>query len=105
MRQFSLLLSLLLLITSCGPSKKAQQDKLKEVMDSWLGHHKSELIQSWGPPDRYASDGKDGEILIYEKMITRGAVIYNTYREVTTSAYKMVYVDRNGKIYFWRTKG
>jgi len=72
-------------------------------MDSWMGHHKSELIQSWGPPTRYEMDGKGGEILIYEKSITRGQVIGNTYYENTKHPYNMFYADQNGKLYYWRT--
>ena len=28
------------------------------MMQSWVGHHQSELIASWGPPLQVASDGK-----------------------------------------------
>lgn len=87
---------------SCTTTQKAQ-DKTREVMDSWMGHHKSELIQSWGPPQRYESDGKGGEILIYEKKVTRGAVIYGTYHEKTSYPYNMFYADSAGKLYYWRT--
>lgn len=78
-------------------------EEQKKVMDSWMGHHKSELIQSWGPPHRYESDGKGGEILVYEKSVTRGAVINNTYYEKTTHPYQMFYADKDGKLYYWRT--
>lgn len=91
-----------LLIGACTTTKQLQEET-RRVMDSWMGHHKSELIQSWGPPDRYESDGKGGEILIYESQQTRGAVIYGTYYERTTYPYKMFYADSNGKLYYWRT--
>lgn len=85
-------------LISCDTSKKIQQ-----TMDSWMGHHKSELIQSWGPPTRYESDGKGGEILIYEKSVTRGSVIGNTYYQNTRHPYNMFYADKDGKLYYWRT--
>lgn len=90
------------LFVGCTSTKKLQEQN-KQVMDSWMGHHKSELIQSWGPPSRYESDGKGGEILIYEQKVTRGAVIYGTYQERTTYPYKMFYADKDGKLYYWRT--
>ena len=96
-------LFILFILSGCGPSQKVQQEKHREAMESWIGHHKSELIQSWGPPQRYESDGKGGEILIYESKVTRGAVIYGTYHEKTSYPYKMFYADSNGKLYYWRT--
>jgi hypothetical protein len=92
------------LLPSCGYYKKLAETN-KQTMDSWLGSHKSALIQSWGPPSRYESDGKGGEILVYEQKSTRGAVIGNTYQERTTYPYKMFYADKDGKIYYWRTGG
>ena len=85
-------------LIGCHASKKNQQ-----AMDSWIGSHKSALIQSWGPPSRYESDGKGGEILIYERSVTRGSVVGNTYYENTRHPYQMFYADSNGKIYYWRT--
>ena len=85
-------------VLSCGTSKKIQ-----ETMDSWMGNHKSELIKSWGPPNRYESDGAGGEILIYEKSVTRGGVINGTYYENTSHPYSMFYADKTGKLYYWRT--
>lgn len=85
-------------LISCESTKK-----ISEKMDSWLGHHKSELIESWGPPTRYESDGKGGEILIYERSVTQGSMIGKTYYENTNHPYRMFYADRRGKIYHWRT--
>ena len=58
MKKNFLVIFTLSLFVSCGslnPSK---------VMTSWEGHHKSELIQDWGPPNNISSDDKDGEILL-----------------------------------------
>ena len=90
------------LFTACATTTQIPEDN-KKIMDSWLGHHKSNLIQSWGPPGRYESDGKGGEILIYESKETRGLNVYGTYHEKTFYPYKMFYADQNGKIYYWRT--
>ncbi len=93
---------LLILMSGCTTTKEIQEENRK-IMDSWLGHHKSELIQSWGPPVRYESDGKGGEILIWESKQTQGAVLNGTYYERTSYPFKMFYADHNGKIYYWRT--
>lgn len=72
------------------------------IMNSWMGHHKSEIIQAWGPPSSYTSDGKDGEVLIYENtknvmMPVSGMVVS---RNITD--YTQVYVTKEGKIYYIR---
>lgn len=61
---FFALISFTLLVQGCASTQK--------IMDSWLGHHQSDLIASWGPPTRTASDGKGGSILIYEQYVNLG---------------------------------
>lgn len=89
---------------------------INENMQSWVGHHQSELIQAWGPPTRTASDGKGGRVLIYEHWVDLGqrpgtvrAVPGGaTYTEPERQGYtqtRMFYVDRNGRIYSWRWQG
>lgn len=34
-------------------------------MQSWIGHHESELIRAWGPASATSPDGAGGHILIY----------------------------------------
>lgn len=86
-------------------------------MASWVGSHKSEMILSWGPPTRIASDGKCGEILIYEyyrdlgqqegKMYVDdyGNVRYTDPKQRGYTATRMFYVNKKGIIYYWRWKG
>ena len=103
-RIFLCLLFLIVLVGCASISRK---------MDSWKGHHKSELIASWGPPSRVTSDGKGGEILIYEYDRnfgqTRGQIYsdgsYTAPRQNRYTAYRMFYVDGNGYIYNWRWQG
>lgn len=78
------------------------QEKIKKALDSWLGSHKSGLIQSWGPPTRYESDGKGGEILVYEKARTVGMFYYGSYIQRTFIDYTDMFCDSNGIIYYWR---
>jgi hypothetical protein len=89
-------------IASCATQKKAQ-DKERAALDSWLNHSKAELIQAWGPPTRYESDGKGGEILIYENTVKVANIIYGTYMEKNVINYKQMYVNSSGIIYYWRS--
>ena len=77
---------------------KTQQD----VMNSWLGSTKQEIIMSWGPPARTASDGGTGEILVYSYPGYNPG--YNGYGAFSYWDYKYVYTDSNGKIYYWKTE-
>lgn len=102
------LLCALLILSGCLPTK---------ALNSWLGHHKSELIRTWGPPTRTASDGAGGEILIYEQGVYTGQVpgqMYGngyggtSYTAPVQTGYnrvRMFYCDKDGKVYMWKAKG
>jgi len=66
-------------------------------LNTWLGSSKHDLIMSWGPPDRTADDGDGGQILIY------GHHVYAPNLNLNYWDYKMMYADKDGKIYNWRT--
>jgi len=85
-------------------------------MDSWVGHHQSELIHSWGPPNQIVSDGAGGSILIYSSYVnlgqTPGTINHWGYRTTYTAPQnhgyqrtRMFYVDSKGIIYSWRWQG
>ena len=90
MKKKILILLVVGLLTACVSQK--------EIMNSWLGHTKQELIMSWGPPARTASDGGTGEILIYAKQVYIPQWNMNYYE------YKMMYINSDGKIYHWLTQ-
>ena len=90
MKKILIVLLLIGLLPSCKTTKK--------IMDSWLGHTKKELIIKWGPPARVASDGGDGEILIYSKQV------YIPQYNLKYYDYKMFYVNSEGRIYRWLIK-
>ncbi len=90
-----------------------------DIYNSWIGSHKSTLIQSWGPPSRYESDGKNGEILVFEtRPSDHGMGNYKPTKEFTSPAaiainnnynrnsnrlhYTEMFVNENGIIYYWR---
>lgn len=97
-------------------------------MESWKGHHVSELIRSVGPPQRIVSDAAGGKIYIWrsevkiplakEKTERRGTatVIGDTifYKEKTKTTpalnieydkVRMFWVNSQGIIYHWKWKG
>lgn len=90
------ILSMLILIffLSCTSTKK--------TLNSWLGLTKQQLIMSWGPPTRAASDGGSGEILVYASQGYYAG--YNGVGGFTYWDYKYMYIDNSGKIYYWMSK-
>ncbi len=88
----------------------------REKMDSWLNHHESELIQSWGPPQAERSDGKGGRVLIYShyramgrtqgygQISPDGSYTYTPPRQKGYTQVRMFFVDERGVIYRWRTE-
>jgi hypothetical protein len=67
-------------------------------MDSWMGSPKQNLILQKGPPERTASDGAGGEILIYSVQT------YNSYTGAVQYAYAMYYAHADGILYHWIVK-
>jgi hypothetical protein len=90
---------------------------VSKTMDAWVGQHQSKLIASWGPPTRTSIDGKGGSVLIYEKYVDfgqrPGTARTDGYGRTTYTApqqrgyikNRMFYVDQNGIIYSWRSRG
>lgn len=68
----------------------------RQILDSWNGRHKKELILAWGPPSRTTSDGNGGEVLIYSNQ--------SAYNGQVFWKHTMMYANSAGKIYFWRTQ-
>ena len=110
MKKNFLIILTLSLFVSCGSLNPS--NKITELMKSWEGHHKSELIQKWGPPTNTSSDGKDGEILSY--YYSRNNTTTTTYNQYTNSlntrnnsytSERHFYVNKSGVIYYWRWKG
>lgn len=117
-----------ILISSC-----AITENINETMQSWVGHHQSELIQSWGPPTRTTDDGAGGRILIYETYVktgttpgqynyennslvvpgsdgnlyhtSPGTVTYDPPQQQGYTRSRMFYANSEGKIYYWRWQG
>jgi hypothetical protein len=113
----------LLFISGCA--------SINKTMQSWMGHHQSDLIASWGPPQQIMDDGQGGKIFIYSTTRTftspghstttvsgsaygTGSYAYGTATGHTTytppqtssyNAYRMFWIDKNGYIYRWAWRG
>ncbi|MDP3113256.1 MAG: hypothetical protein Q8M98_00640 [Candidatus Cloacimonadaceae bacterium] len=101
---------LLVLLASTGCAS------VNKTMNSWVGSHQSQLIQSWGPPNQVVSDGAGGSVLIYSSYVNLGQTpgtinqwgYTTTYTAPQSRGYertRMFYVDSKGIIYSWRWQG
>lgn len=61
--------AMLAVMTSCGTSKYIPTEE-EELTQNWAGKEYSDIVQSYGAPDRVETDGKDGSILVYEEFAT-----------------------------------
>lgn len=91
-------------------------EEISKVMDSWVGSHYSDMMLKWGPPTYSTSDGKAGQILVYQYdrrggqipgYVTEigGTVFYTAPQNVSYVAERMFYVNEKGIIYSWRWQG
>ena len=116
---FSVIISVSL--AACVASK---QPSTREIMNSWMGSHISEVIRGWGAYDQVVSDGADGKIYIW--IIYRDDSILHVLppprgnsvsaaiarvqraeiaRRAATPLKKEMYVRPNGSVYSWRVSG
>ena len=96
---------------------------VSEAMQSWVGHHYSEVIGKWGPPTRVLDDVSGGKIMIWESTRSHTTPGYattepygflsrpsyeTTYTPPRTTAYttsRTFWVNSEGIIYNWAWKG
>ncbi len=82
--------------TQCFPLQDEYNTQLN-------GKTYAEVVELIGPPDRTISDGKDGEILIYEVRTQQGSQHYGRYSSSINLTEKKtqtsVYLDANKKCY------
>ena len=123
MKKLSILVVATLILVGCS--------LIERQMESWMGHHQSELIASWGPPQQVMDDGQGGKIFIYSATQTYttpgrattnvtgtaygagnyaygNATGYTTYTPPQTSsytAYRMFWINSSGYVYRWAWRG
>lgn len=88
----ALIVLLALALLSCASQK--------EIMDSWIGSTKHEVIMEWGPPEFFGSDGNGGQIIGYSKTGSGG---YSTTSWIVTQ-YIYFYL-KEGRVYHWNIRG
>jgi len=82
-------------------NKRPKKQTREELLNSWIGRSKNELLMKWGMASRTADDGKGGQILAYEGRRTLGGFISGTYFEKSFVDYTEMFVDSNNIIYYW----
>ena len=119
MRRIALLLLVISTVGCVG--------RINKTMDSWVGHHFSELIASWGPPAQVFEDGSGGRVMVWTinrtfvspgtSQTTFQATQVNnqiwgqattTYNPAHVSGYtatRTFWVRKNGRVYKWAWKG
>ncbi len=84
---------------------------LRTKMKAWVGHHQSELIADWGPPNNITTDGKDGTVLDYSRVRQTGGVpirqkdgSYIYTPQWTKKTIIAFYVNPDGVIYNYKLR-
>lgn len=87
-------------VTSCGTTSRIEQlpTTEEEWSQLWAGKEYSDIVQSYGDPDRIAPDGNDGSILIYETVSTAMETGDPT-TVVEERYYTHFYLDQEGFCY------
>ncbi len=105
--------------------------RINNAMASWEGHHYSDLIMSWGPPQQVFEDGSRGRILIWtavrsytapgravrttsvratahDNYIWGQARSFTEYRPPQTygyTAWRMFRISSRGRVISWSWRG
>ncbi len=97
---FYIVATVLAAVTSCGTTSRIEQlpTTKEERSQLWAGKEYSDIVQSYGDPDRIAPDGNDGSILIYETVSTAMETDDPTTVE-EERYYTHFYLDQEGFCY------
>jgi hypothetical protein len=98
----SLLVVISLLCSGCGASR---QKVLDSTMNAWIGAHRDDLINAWGPPAQETRLSNGGSILTYRSGGQVNAPMDNTVVGVPVSCQKDIETDSMGKIVRWHYQG
>jgi hypothetical protein len=101
--------------------------RVNKTMKSWEGAQMNQLLEKWGPPQQVFDDGSGGRVFVYVfdrefttpgHAWTHGQIVeygnqlwlraYTTYTPPQTNgytAYRMFWINRQGKIYRWQWRG
>ena len=109
--KFALLFLTLFFFYGCSTG-----EEISKAMNSWVGSHYSDMMLKWGPPTYSTSDGKGGQILVYQYDRNGGSIpgyatkigktiFYTAPQNISYTAERMFWVNADGIIYSWRWKG
>jgi hypothetical protein len=98
------------------PKDFKRADAVDHVMESWVGHRQTELVETWGPPTKIIPDGEGGSMIIYEslkgiwgdeknKRIVGGAQYAAEPKQPGYAARRVFYVNEDGVIQSWKWEG
>ena len=99
MKKFLLLLSVVVLATSCSVSRRVS----REAQNYWIGRTAVDIMQVMGDPDSIDVDGKDGSILRYEMKPDYEDPSYDILdpdAKPRENGYAYFYVDPEGECYW-----
>ena len=98
---FCFVATILAAVTSCGTTSRIEQlpTTEEERAQLWAGKEYSDIVQSYGDPDRIAPDGNDGSILIYETVSTAMETDDNPTTVQEERDYTHFYLDQEGFCY------
>ena len=74
---------IVVLFNSCAEWKSMMTDAKSQTR--WIGRTANDIIMTYGAPDREASDGSDGTIIIYED--------FETVRKSTVKSNERYYIE------------
>ena len=87
----------------CGPSR---QEVLDSSMNSWVGHHRDDLLRQWGPPSQEIQLSNGGRILSYSRGTGQVFVpLGNMVVGVPRSCRQDFEINSSGRIVSWRYEG
>lgn len=98
-----LLCAITAILFSCSTARKADNAKEDALFNQWLNHPRAQLVKQWGEPDSTASDGKNGEILIYKERVDYVSVMNGNYTGPQYSFRKEMFINADSLIYNWKT--
>lgn len=99
MKKILLLLSVVVMVSSCGASRRVSTD----VNTSWIGYSTQDILFVMGDPDRIEDDGKGGSVIKYETKPDYENPSYDILApdaKPSMSGYAYFYLDRAGDCYW-----
>jgi hypothetical protein len=105
-RTMAIFLVVFLFASAIGCGEK-YADRMKRIMDSWLGSDISDVIANWGPPSQVTDIGNGNKIYSWTSSSTSTyfypATQYSKAHaeNYTSEKSRSFWVNSDGKVYKW----